>query len=85
MDQSMVHQVLEAARMFVTEGLGEGRSAHGYSIIVGNAHEILSGEGTDPAKRDTRLYKYGDFRTYVDRRNQDLRIGDCLSERWRIF
>lgn len=71
--------------MVVTEGLGAGRPAHGFIIIVGNAKEILANELEDPDRPDIKRCKYGDFKSYADRRGQDLAIGDCLNERKRNF
>lgn len=84
-DQGVAEKILKAARMVVTEGLGEGRSAHGFCIIVGNAKEILADECEDHGSRDSRLCRYGRFLTYLDRRSDTLKIGDCLGNRKPAF
>lgn len=80
-DITVADAVLKTAQMVVTEGLGEGRPADGFCIIVGNAHEILADERDDGP--DIKLCRYGRFKTYLDRRRHDLKISNCFGERKR--
>lgn len=68
--------VLTAARMVVTEGLGEGRPAHGFFIIVADGTEILANERNGGP--DITLCRYGHIYTFLDRRAHNLMIGDCM-------
>lgn len=71
---------LNAVRMIVKEGLGEGESAasaKGLMVVVGNAKEIFADE--ERQKRQIKT-KWGTFRKQLDVREDEIRLQDCLAQ-----
>ncbi|KAJ8601600.1 hypothetical protein CTAYLR_008461 [Chrysophaeum taylorii] len=68
----VIESAFAAARMIVTEGIGEGRQAHGFFIVIGDTATIFA----EHWRRDVDNYEcpYGTWRIDYDRRDRDLYI-----------